>query len=207
MEYLLVLTAAISVGLPLTERFGLNPIYVNSLLSWPLFSSVALLYFLAGYYVHTYWKPIRHQTAIMAVLFVASSAGMALLGAWSNGYAKPSGLNTQYDSYYVGITSPLCVMQAIALFLLAQSAERWLRSIPERALRVVKLLSSAALGVYLFHTVLINWMGVSLPSAIANTLGMLPLTKAVVVYVVTVALVIAGTWLIARCKSLLPHWM
>lgn len=43
--------------------------------------------------------------------------------------------------------------------------------------------------------------------AIANTLGMLPLTKAVVVYVVTVALVIAGTWLIARCKSLLPHWM
>ena len=61
--------------------------------------------------------------------------------------------------------------------------------------------------MYLFHTVLINWMGVSLPSAIANTLGMLPLTKAVVVYVVTVALVIAGTWLIARCKSLLPHWM
>ena len=73
--------------------------------------------------------------------------------------------------------------------------------------RATLLAVLAALGVYLFHTVLINWMGVSLPSAIANTLGMLPLTKAVVVYVVTVALVIAGTWLIARCKSLLPHWM
>ena len=203
LEYMLITTAAISVGIPLVERLGLNPSYVNSLFAWPFFSSVALLYFLLGYYLRTYWNLIQGQTSIMIVLFIASSVAMFALGAWSNGYAKDSGLNPQYDSYYVGITSPLCVTQAVALFLIMQSLEKRLSRLSARSMGVLKMLSGAALGVYMFHVVLINWMGVSLPSSLSDGLGSLPLMKAVVVYVITAGLVIAGRLILGRCKTVL----
>ncbi|MBT1171516.1 acyltransferase [Bifidobacterium sp. SO4] len=86
VEYMLLLTAVIGVLFPLAERFHLAPEYVNTLFGWPLFASVPLLYFLAGYYFHTYWKPVKYQAVIAAAVFILCVAGMTWLGLRSNGY-------------------------------------------------------------------------------------------------------------------------
>jgi surface polysaccharide O-acyltransferase-like enzyme len=198
MEYMLGLTAFVSVGLPLLARLGMNPAYAQTAFGWPLFSSVSLLYFLAGYYLHEYWKPIRHQIAIGLAVFALSSAGMAFLGLRSNGYHQAGGVHAHYDPYFVGLTSPLCVLQTVALFLMLQACEPYLHGLGRRGVQLLTVVSGASLGVYLFHIVVINWMGVSLRWN--EVISRYPVAKAMLVYAVTALAVVCGKALIAQCK-------
>lgn len=78
LQYMLALCGLVGVLVPLANRLGVNPMYTGTVFNWPLFSTVPLLYFLAGYYLHTYWRPIRHQAAIAAAAYVAATIGMAV---------------------------------------------------------------------------------------------------------------------------------
>lgn len=198
VEYMLALTALVAVAFPLAERFHLAPAYVNTLFGWPLFSSISLLYFLAGYYFHVYWKPVRYQAAFAGTVFVLCVIGMTWMGLRSNDYGHAGA----YDSYYAGITSPLCVLQTLALFLLFQSLEPRLQNIPAKAMQWLKLVSGASLGVYLFHILVINWIHPDVLSRVLGKLSSLPFLKAVVVYAAVAVAVMAGKWLIARIKRL-----
>ena len=51
MEYAIALTLFCSILIPAAKAIGINEKYFSPLLSWPLFSSNALLYFLLGYYL------------------------------------------------------------------------------------------------------------------------------------------------------------
>ncbi|MBT1171749.1 hypothetical protein [Bifidobacterium sp. SO4] len=102
----------------------------------------------------------------------------------------------------MGITSPLCVVQTIALFLLFQSAEPLLKKMPLAVVRWLKLISGASLGVYLFHILMINWIRPGRLFRILDRLSDYPFLKAVFVYVVIAVLVMAGKWIIARVKRL-----
>ncbi|WEV65984.1 MULTISPECIES: acyltransferase [unclassified Bifidobacterium] len=204
-QYLLALLLAVGICIPFAERLGMSAKYFDTLFGWPLFASVSLLYFVGGYYFHRYWEPIKHQVPVALAILVLSVCAMAFLGLWANGYHKPSGLSAHYDNYYVGMSSPFCVLQAFSLFLLAQSLEPWLQHFGAGVMKVLKLLSSASLGVYLFHILLIDWVGASMEPNSAAFLGRHPLFYAVCVYAITVIAVMVGKQLIAVCKKPLYH--
>ncbi len=201
VEYMLVFCGLISVGLPLLRRLGVPSEYMNTLFAWPLFSSTSLLYFLAGYYLHVYWKPLKHQKVIAGIAYLLSTGGMFVLGLWSNGYKKPDGLSATYDSYYVGTSSPLCVVQAFAIFLLLQSCESHLQQCNDIISRVLQKVASASLGVYLFHILLINWAGVNIDPEIMQNVSGHPFLYAVIVYGLTLICVLVGKSVIAKFSS------
>ena len=198
LEYMLGLLLLISIVFPFAERFGLPADYVNHLFGWPLFSTVSLLYFLGGYYLHKYWKPIRGQLPIMVFVVILSAGLMTVLTLHANGFGHAD----KYVAYYAGITSPLCVIESAAVFLLAQSLEPMLHKMPQRVVGWMKLLSGAALGIYLFHVLLINWMHPDPVSHVLASMGRLPIMKAVIVYAVTAVIVLAGKKLIGLAKGL-----
>lgn len=192
LEYMLVLCVIIGVVIPLLHRLGLPAQYTDTLFGWPLFASTPLLYFLLGYYLHIYWKPIKHQRLIAAIVYVISTIGMFALGLWANGYRKPEGLSATYDSYYVGTSSPLCVLQACALFLFLQSCEDRLQTCNAKVNRVLGRVAGASLGVYLFHILLINWAGQSVDPGLMGHISSHPLVYAVIVYLCISVLVLLG---------------
>lgn len=203
LQYMLVLCFGISIGLPLLAHIGVNPLYTSTVLNWPLFTSESLLYFLLGYYLHTYWQPIPRQTVLAAVVFVLAAIGMCISGLWLNGYWNPGGLSASYDSYAVGITSPLCVLQSCALFLLIRSGENWLRACGPRVDRILRTIAGASLGIYLFQILFIDWVGGSLPPQLSGVLGRHPVIYAATVYVCTLTVVLIGKTILAGCKKLI----
>ena len=54
LEYAIALTLFCSILIPAAKAIGINEKYFSPLLSWPLFASSALLYFLLGYYLENY---------------------------------------------------------------------------------------------------------------------------------------------------------
>lgn len=202
VEYMLILCTLVSVGLPLLRRLGIPPQYMNTLFNWPLFSSTSLLYFLGGYYLHTYWKPVKHQKVIASIIYILSTVGMFVLGLWANGYKKPDGLSSTYDSYYVSTSSPLCVVQAFALFLLLHSCESCLKQCNNFVLRMVQKVASASLGVYLFHILFINWAGVNINSEIMMFFVEHPFLYALIVYICTLICVLLGKTFISMVSSI-----
>ena len=217
LQYMLALCGLVGVLVPLANRLGVNPMYTGTVFNWPLFSTVPLLYFLAGYYLHTYWRPIRHQAAIAAAAYVAATIGMAVLGLWSNGYYRPGGPGPAYDAYVVGISSPFCVVQACALFLLFQSCETRLQACRESTKRMLGKMAGASLGVYMFHILFINWTGFGFVAALKGALAAHPVLYAAVIYLCTLAVVLVGKAVLVRCavvvrqvrearKNPVAHW-
>lgn len=201
LEYILALNMLVAVCFPFLTVFGLNPEYMQNLFGWPMFTSLAMMYYLAGYYFHTYWKPIRRQGLIAGAIYVACAVAMSLLGLWQNrfGHVPES---AGYNPFFVGIASPFCVVESIALFLLVQSMERWLQQLPERVMLWLKLISGASLGTYLFQILVVNWIRPGVISRVLNKLSAFPFLKAVAIYVSVAAAVMVGKWLMARAKRL-----
>ena len=200
LQYTIVLLFAISIGIPFVERFGVGSVYFSWLFDWPFFSSVPLLYFCLGYYLNRYVPIFRYQMMTAILLYLFGTISMLVLGLWSNGYHKASGLNIHYDSYFVGMSSPFCVIQAVAIFLLFKSLERRLQNISQTTLRFLKAVSGATLGVYLFHILVIDWLGSNVSTQ--NTVMTHPLLRAVLVYVVTAVAVIVAKRCIVWVKHL-----
>ena len=122
MEYAIALTLFCSILIPAAKAIGINEKYFSPLLSWPLFSSNALLYFLLGYYLENYGLPVRWKAPVWAGLFVGSAALMFLGGLCWNGFFQET-MRTEYYNYLVGTSSPLCVTSAVSLFMLCKTLE------------------------------------------------------------------------------------
>ena len=137
---------------------------------------------------------------------MAATIGMAVLGLWSNGYYRPGGPGPAYDAYVVGISSPFCVVQACALFLLFQSCETRLQACGESTKRMLGKMAGASLGVYLFHILFINWTGFGFVAVLKSALTTHPVLYAVVVYLCTLAVVLAGKAALGRCTVAI-RWM
>ena len=206
MRYLIAVTGVASVLFPLAVRLGVPDASIQATLNWPFFASISTLYFLLGYYVgHMVDGPDgrvgrRVPAWAWAVVFVLSAAGMALLGLYTNGYfsGAPS---AQYHDYAISIASPLCVTEAVSLFMLCKGLEPRLRRMGERSRSVLRTLSGASLGVYLFHILVIDWAGVNLRGTALTVWNAHPVMRAIVVYALTAAVVMAGRALIGLVKS------
>jgi hypothetical protein len=199
MEYLIVLLFGVSVGIPWVERFGLNETYLSLIFDWPMFSSIVLLYFCLGFYLYRYVPVFKYQKSLSVIVVVCTTLSMFVLGLWSNGYHKASGLNAQYDPYFIGMNSPFCVIQTVAMFLLFESLEKNFKHISERGIRVFRIASNATLGVYLFHILLIDWLGVHLSEDAVIMRS--PVLKGLIVYSIAVLVVIVGKRLIQFLRS------
>lgn len=206
MRYLIVVTGVASVLFPLAVRFGVPSSSIQTTLNWPFFASISMLYFLLGYYVgHMVdnWNGSdsrRVPAWVWAVVFVMSAAGMVLLGLYTNGFFSGA-LSAQYHEYVISIASPLCVVEAVSLFMLCKGLESRLRRLGQRSRSVLRTLSGASLGVYLFHILIINWAGANLHGGALTVWNAHPVMRAVVVYVLTAAVVMASKALIALVKS------
>ena len=208
LEYIIACCLVVSVTLPLAKRLGVPPETLDNLLGWPLFSDVWLLYYLLGYYLAQYVLPnVRSKGLLGAgalVAYVASAIGMYELGLVTNGLppippvpgasSHLVGLLPQaYDSYAASTTDPLCVVEAVSVFVLGASLEGWLQRHAGLTNKLLRTMSGAALGVYLFHIPLIYWISRAAERGIRG-FGWLQrhmLVRGLVVYAVTMAWVVA----------------
>lgn len=194
MQYLLGVTFCISVLVPLMQWFGLPSQYVTTLFNWPFFASINMFYFILGFYIKNYGIPLGifaklFVTAKMCFfIFVVITLLTIMMGLWSNNYW--GGVTDVYDSYWVGITSPLCVLQAVALFALLMNLEQFLQRRSTGFLKVMNSLSASALYVYLFHMLFINIQLTGIAGDIYLLLGKIPIIKAVIVYILTVCIIL-----------------
>lgn len=199
MQYLLILSFAVSICFPFMMFCGIRPEYLNTLFNWPLFTSSAMFYYLLGYYIVHFieqYPPIW----IPMVGIVLSVIAMFLGGLIVNGYFSGQ-VNHTYQKYLVSTSSPLCVLEALCLFMLLASLEKRFVKLPERATGLIRKISAASFGVYLFHILIIDWAGASLPGRALATWNNHPLVRAAVVYVVTLAAVMIGKKAINSLKT------
>ncbi|WP_160319045.1 acyltransferase [Bifidobacterium aesculapii] len=198
MRYLIVVNFAIAWGVPLVERLGVAEQYFTSSLHWPLYMSQDMLYFLLGYYLvhHVEWR-----FPVWVWLLIAASAAVVMFvtALWTNGYFGNAGVSGEYHNYAIN-GSPVRVVESAAVFMVFRELEPRLRALPERARSLTRTLSGAVLGVYLFHLLTLNWLAVNVHGAAGAALSRFPLLRLVVVYLVTVACVIAGKWAIASIQ-------
>ena len=202
MEYAIILTLFCSILIPAAKAIGINEKYFNSLLSWPLFSSSALLYFLLGYYLENYGLPVQWQASAWIGLFAGSVALMFLGGLCWNGFFQGT-MGAEYYNYLVGTSSPLCVTSAVSLFMLCKTLEPSFQRRSDKMKLIIRKVSSVSLGVYMFHLLLVNLtLGGPIGGFIA--LGQThPFIKAIVVYALTGIVVYAGTLIILKARAML----
>lgn len=207
LEYLLVALGFTSIVLPMLVHFGIQKQYFSHFFNWPLFTTSSLLYFLLGYYIRAYTRLSAISSKITALvsgcIYVCASIGMSVAGLVNNHYFDSTHVETgniAYNSYWISTQSPLCVIQAVALFICLQSLEPALAQLPKRALSIIKLLSSATLGIYLYHILLVNWLQYDMyfPQILQ---GMV--IKAIVIYILIGIIVLFGKQIITLVKSTL----
>lgn len=184
LEYAIALTLFCSILIPAAKAIGINEEYFSPLLSWPLFASSALLYFLLGYYLENYGLPLHWNALAWAATFLGSVTLMFLGGLWWNGFFQNS-MGVEYQNYLVGISSPLCVISAVSLFMLCKALEPSLQRGSDRMKSIIRKVSSVSLGVYMFHLLLVN-LTLGGPFERILTFGQYhPFIKAIAVYLLT----------------------
>lgn len=202
IEYAIALTLFCSILIPAEEAIGINGKYFSPLLSWPLFSSSALLYFLLGYYLENYRLPVRWKAPVWIGLFVGSVALMFLGGLCWNGFYQGT-VGLEYHNYLVGTSSPLCVTSAVSLFMLCKTLEPFFKRSSDKMKLIIRKVSSVSLGVYMFHLLLVN-LTLGGPVGEFIALGQThPLIKAIVVYALTGIAVYIGKLIISKIKAIL----
>lgn len=198
LEYAIALTLFCSILIPAAKAIGINEEYFSPLLSWPLFASSALLYFLLGYYLENYGLPLHWNALAWAATFLGSVTLMFLGGLCWNGFFQNS-MEVEYQNYLVGISSPLCVISAVSLFMLCKALEPSL----QRGSVIIRKVSSVSLGVYMFHLLLVN-LTLGGPFERILTFGQYhPFIKAIAVYLLTGIAVYVGKWCISKVKRAL----
>ena len=203
MEYLIILTFAFAWGIPLLEHLGVGEQYFASSLNWPLYTSQDLLYFLLGYYLAHHAK-LRLPSWAWLLIAACAAAAMFAMALRTNGYfagARP--MPTEYHNYAIN-GSPIRVVESVAVFMLFAGIEPWLRSLPHHVLGMLRALSGAVLGVYLFHILTLNWLATNVHGAFGEALTRFPLLRLAIIYVVTTVIVIVGKILIAKGMAILP---
>lgn len=202
LEYAIALTLFCSILIPAAKAIGINEKYFSPLLSWPLFASSALLYFLLGYYLENYGLPLHWNAPAWAATFLGSVTLMFLGGLCWNGFFQNS-MGVEYQNYLVGISSPLCVISAVSLFMLCKALEPSLQRGSDRMKSIIRKVSSVSLGVYMFHLLLVN-LTLGGPFERILTFGQYhPFIKAIAVYLLTGIAVYAGKWCISKVKRAL----
>lgn len=202
LEYAIALTLFCSILIPAAKAIGINEEYFSPLLSWPLFASSALLYFLLGYYLENYGLPLHWNALAWAATFLGSVTLMFLGGLWWNGFFQNS-MGVEYQNYLVGISSPLCVISAVSLFMLCKALEPSLQRGSDRMKSIIRKVSSVSLGVYMFHLLLVN-LTLGGPFERILTFGQYhPFIKAIAVYLLTGIAVYVGKWCISKVKRAL----
>lgn len=202
LEYAIALTLFCSILIPAAKAIGINEEYFSPLLSWPLFASSALLYFLLGYYLENYGLPLHWNALAWAATFLGSVTLMFLGGLCWNGFFQNS-MEVEYQNYLVGISSPLCVISAVSLFMLCKALEPSLQRGSDRMKSIIRKVSSVSLGVYMFHLLLVN-LTLGGPFERILTFGQYhPFIKAIAVYLLTGIAVYVGKWCISKVKRAL----
>lgn len=140
------------------------------------------------------------MAVISGCVYLLVSVGMALAGLADNHYFDRSAStgSIAYDSYWISTRSPLCAIQVVALFVCLQNLESLLAGLSQKSLALIKLLSSATLGVYLFHIFMVNWLQYNTYMA---ALLQCMTAKAIVIYMVTGAVVLLGKHIIKVFKN------
>lgn len=139
-------------------------VYVLNILA--AFADVALLYYVGGFYLFRYVArpnggfPVPWQASV--AVYVVATAAMAAVSAASSGFVGFDAVPGSYDPYWISIASPLCVVQAAAVFYAAMALEPRLAGVGERGRRVLARVSGASLGVCLVQMPVINWIGLRL---------------------------------------------
>lgn len=124
---------------------------------------------------------------------------MGFAGAASNGYFTGTMLEA-YNNYWIGVSSPLCVIESVSLFMFIRKNSGPLSSILPA--KPVRFLSKCSLGIYLFHNLFLLWLPGPHTSHLVKALNRHPFIKITVVYLITLAVVALGREVIRSAKQL-----
>lgn len=161
IQMLVLVTCILSICFPFIDRISTGTIQLSASVPLPYFSTVSLFYYVFGYYLrHFIPERLCARPARLLSIFLVSSLFIVCLTLRDNGWFDGEGMRAAYDNYHAGITSPLCVVQSSSLFLLFQSLEGRLQLLNEKVIGVIRTMASSSLDVYLFHILVINWLGV-----------------------------------------------
>lgn len=196
LEYLITLTAFVSVLIPFLIRSGTTGNDFSLFFNFPLFSTIGLLYFSLGFYINRYVTITNTMSVVSIVVFFLSVILMLVLSIVDNGYFNRGEMSLSYKNYFVSIESPFCLTAAVSLFIAAKSFEPKLNLYSTRAKSSLRLITSGTLGVYLIHTLIINVIGKHVSYNIP------PLTLAVLVFGLSISLVLIVKFLLAKIKAL-----
>lgn len=202
LQYLIVLQFFISILIPMIERFGVSKKYFGTIFNWPLFSSNALLYFLLGFYIVNYLRKLP-PLWLTGIVCIISAVAMFFGGLYTNGYFSVRDID--YHSYVISTSSPLCVIEAVSLFLCVMQMEQRLQKLSSMVRRCIREISSASLGVYLFHILVINWMGKRNWGSVSQFWGEHMGVRAITVYLITLVIVVICRHILMQFKKIFTN--
>lgn len=196
LRYLLALCLVAGIGVPFLEYLQLPSSYFGWLVNWPLFSSTSLFYFLLGGYIGAFCRrPNAWGIVWSSLAYIASAFFMFHWSLRANGY--PEVISNFYLSFPISTKSPLCVVQAISVFMLAAGLEEALRR-NSRIHGPLIALSKASLGVYLIHIVFIDLLPVGRLTGFVTWMSRSKLLKLAVVWLCSA--------LISLCWQRIKKW-
>lgn len=105
----------------------------------------------------------------------------------------------------ISTSSPLCVVEAVSLFLCAMQVEQRLQEMPPTVSHCIREISGASLGVYLFHILVINWMGKRNWGNASQFWGEHMGVRAIAVYLVTLIVVVTCRHILMQIKKVFTN--
>lgn len=208
--YFLVIMIGLYLLIPVIQQYFLKPIYLLIFLSLgvlftlasytnphPIFNNILIIwipylgYFLAGHYMRTLKLNLLSKRIIFLV-FSLSMLTTSLLSFYSipkiyagNQFLYPNGVLSPYFDNYL---SPNVLIMSLCAFALLISV----KNIDETKLKLTRGIAKNALGIYIIHSVVIDF--IDKPLHLANDFVSIPLlpyltAKFVIVFLASYALV------------------
>ena len=193
LTYAIVFFAVITAVLPLVDRYVPWFGYMLSLFGARSFTG-AIMFFLLGYYVQNYAGAKRSPLAC-AVVFAACVVLMVISTLVINADAVRDPA-IAYDGFYASAFSIFAIGSSVSVFMLFKSCESRFSGVSCHLRGIVQRLSSASLGVYLIHLLIMDNIAFWVPHPWSVTMTIEP----PLVYIIAVVIVMAAqaSWALVR---------
>lgn len=168
LEYAIALCVISNAVVPFANRFASNH-DLFSLLAVPYLTG-AIMYYLIGYYVVTYFPfdgRSEKMRPVLLIVMICSFAFMALMTIKTNmPHTVLSGAFSDYDNFYNNYLHLPVLVYSVSLFMLFRSLEPLFQSDKHPLIAVISKLSSLSFDVYAIHMMFIWALDVYVPHSI-----------------------------------------
>ena len=193
LGYAIIFFFSVSTLIPTISRYIPSFEYIQSLFGTQSLTG-GIAFYLIGYYVCNYLTPPKKKACFGIFLSCVALMFFTTIAINVDAIKQP---NIPYDGFYTNAFSVFSFLGSTALFVLFKSLEPQLEKTPNKIKSIVEKLSSASLGVYLIHLLVMDFIATIAPHPwwISMTIEPVP------VYIISVAIVLTTQFLTHLLKS------